>query len=131
MSQFCAYRLFFGESIQEKASRIVGTKIKEVFHWMVHAIRPWLFDTARFNSNMNYRKTPKFPSGREQFTEEDVLSDRRICKLRYTCEVAFSRVTKTRGLWDVISNDFSLHLDVINHWGHATINLDAPLMKIK
>lgn len=69
------------------------------------------FDTARFYPNMNHQKTPKFLSGREQFTEDEVSADRRICKLRYTCEVAFSRVTKTRGLRDVISNDYFPILD--------------------
>ena len=87
------------------------------------------FDTARFYPNMNHQKTPKFLGGRKQFTEGEVSSDRRICKLRYTCEVAFSRVTKTRALRDVISNDFFQHLDSMNHWAHATINLNKPLMK--
>ena len=63
------------------------------------------FDTARYYPNMNHQKTPKFLSGRDQFTEGEVSADRRICKLRYICEVAFSRVTKTKGLRDVISND--------------------------
>lgn len=64
------------------------------------------FDTARFYPNMNHQKTPKFLSGRDQFTTDELSADRRICKLRYTCEVAFSRVTKTRALRDTISNDF-------------------------
>ena len=85
------------------------------------------FDTTILYPNMNHQKTPKFPSGRDQFTEEELSSDRRICKLRYTCEVAFSRVTKTRGLRDVISNDFFPLLDAMNHWGYVTVNLDAPL----
>ena len=59
---------------------------------------------------------------------EQMECDRKLCKLRYTCEVAFSRVTKTRGLRDVISNDFFPFLDDMNHWGHARVNLDAPLM---
>ena len=80
---------------------------------------------------MNHQKTLKSLSGWDQFTKDEVSADRRICKLRYTCEVAFSRVTKTRGLRDVISNDFFPLLDAMNHWGHATINLDAPLMKLK
>lgn len=78
---------------------------------------------------MNHQNTPKFLSGREQFTTEEVSADRRICKLRYTCEVAFARVTKTHALRDVISNDFFQHLDAMNHWAHATINLDKPLMR--
>ena len=79
---------------------------------------------------MNHQKTPKFLSGRDQFTEGEVSADRRICKLRYTCEVAFSRVTKTKGLRDVISNDLFPLLDYMNDWVHITINLDKPLMKI-
>ena len=57
--------------------------------------------------------------------------DRKICKLGYTCEVTFSRVTKRKGLRDVISNDFFQMLDSMNHWGHATVNLDALLMRSK
>ena len=79
---------------------------------------------------MNHQKTPRFLSGRDKFSEAEVSADRRICKLRYTCEVAFSRVTKTRGLRDVISNDYFAILDDMNDWGHATVNLDAPLMKL-
>ena len=89
------------------------------------------FDTARFYPNMNHQKTPEFPSGRDQFTTDEVSADRRICKLRYTCKVAFSRVKKTKGPRNVISNDLFPLLDAMNHWGHAMVNLDAPLMKLK
>lgn len=89
------------------------------------------FDTARYYPNMNHQKTPKFLSGRNQFTETEEPADRQICKLRYTCEVAFSRVTKTKGLRDVISYDFFPLLDAMNNWGHAAVNLDAPLMPIE
>ena len=88
------------------------------------------FDTARFYPNMNHQKTPELLSGRDQFTTDEVSADRRICKLRYTCEVAFSRVKKTKGLRDVISNDFFYLLDAMNDWRHATVNLDSPLMEI-
>ena len=87
-------------------------------------------DTARYYPNMNQQKTLTFLSGRKQFTEAEVSSDRTICKLRYTCEVAFSRVTQTKGLQDVISYDFFPLLDAMNHWGHAAVNLAAPLMPI-
>ena len=72
----------------------------------------------------------KFLKGRDQFTEGEVSADRRICKLRYTCEVAFSRVTKTKGLRDVILNDLFPLFDYMNDWAHETINLDKPLTKI-
>ena len=68
-------------------------------------------------------------SGRDQFTEGEVLADRSICKLRYICEVAFSRVTKTKGLRDTIPSDLFHMLDDINDWGNATINLDRQIMK--
>ncbi|KAL7491292.1 hypothetical protein ACHAWT_001053 [Skeletonema menzelii] len=86
------------------------------------------WNTARFYPNMNRQLTPKFLSGRKQFTAEEVSADRTICKLRYTCEVAFSRVTDTRGLQDVISQDFFVMLDAMNHWGHANVNIKKPLM---
>ena len=46
-------------------------------------------DTARYYPNMNKQLTPKFLRGRKQFTAEEVSADRTVCKLRYTCEVAF------------------------------------------
>jgi len=107
----------------------VGAATEEVPARMVHAFGPRFLRHCPFLSQHEPAKTPKFLSGRDQFTEGEVSSDRRICKLRYTCEVAFSRVTKTEGLRDVISLDFFHQLDDMNDWAHATINLDKPLMK--
>ena len=87
------------------------------------------FETSCYYPNIDHQKTPKFLSKRHQFTEGDVLADRIIFKLRYAYEVAFSRVTKTERLTDVISHEFVHLLDAMNKWGHATINLDKPLMK--
>ena len=120
---------FLGRVSEKKLVELWGPRLKKCpIGWYMLSDRGF-FDTARFYPNMNHQKTPKFLSGREQFKEEEVSSDRRIYKLRYTCKVAFSRITKTRGLRDVISNDFFPFLDTMNHWGHATVNLDAPLMK--
>ena len=80
------------------------------------------WDTVRFYPNMNRQMTPKFLSG--------VSADRTICKLRYTCEVAFSRVTDTRGLRDVIPHDFFATLDAMNHWGHANVNIKKPILPL-
>ena len=121
--------LFLARVTEKKLVELWGPRLKKCPRgWYMLSDRGF-FDTARFYPNMNHQKTPKFLGGRKQFTEGEVSSDRRICKLRYTCEVAFSRVTKTRALRDVISNDFFQHLDSMNHWAHATINLDKPLMK--
>ena len=123
--------LFLGRVSEKKLVELWGPRLKKCPRgWYMLSDRGF-FDTARFYPNMNHQKTPKFLSGRDQFTEDEVSADRRICKLRYTCEVAFSRVTKTRGLRDVISNDYFSILDDMNHWGHATVNLDSPLMRLK
>jgi hypothetical protein len=79
---------------------------------------------------MNRQMTPKFLGGRKQFTEEEVSADRTICKLRYTCEVAFSRVTDTKSLQDVIHHRHFPSLDAMNHWGHASVNIKQPLMPL-
>lgn len=121
--------LFLGRVSEKKLVELWGPRLRKCPRgWHMLSDRGF-FDTARFYPNMNHQKTPKFLSGRDQFTEDEVTADRRICKLRYTCEVAFSRVTKTQGLRDVIGNDFFPFLDAMNHWGHATVNLDAPLMR--
>ena len=123
--------LFLGRASEKKLVELWGPRLKKCPRgWFMLSDRGF-FDTARFYPNMNHQKTPKFLSGRDQFTAGEVSVDRRICKLRYTCEVAFARVTKTRGLRDVISNDFFSLIDAMNHWGHATINLDKPLMQLK
>ena len=120
--------LFLGRASEKRLVELWSPRLKKCpREWFMLSDRGF-FDTARFYPNMNHQKTPKFLSGRDQFTTGEVSSDRRICKLRYTCEVAFSRVTKIRGSRDVISNDFFPLLDAMNHWGHATVNLDAPLM---
>ena len=119
--------VFWEECPRKKVLELWGPRLKKCpIGWYMLSDRDY-FDTAKFYPNMNHQNTPKFLSGRDQFTEEELSSDRRICKLRYTCEVAFSRVTKTRGLRDVISNDFFPLLDAMNHWGYVTVNLDAPL----
>ena len=58
--------------------------------------------TAHFHPNFNAHLTPKFLQGWDQFTSEEFQSDYGICKLRYTCEVAFSRVTIGAGLQDFV-----------------------------
>ena len=122
--------LFLGRASEKRLVELWGPRLKKCPRgWYMLSDRGF-FDTARFYPNMNHQLTPKFLSGRDQFTTDEVSADRRICKLRYTCEVAFSRVTKTKGLKDVISNDYFPLLDAMNHWGHATVNLDAPLMKL-
>lgn len=98
------------------------------------ALYPMLSDrgfagTAHHYPNFNAQLTPNFLAGRPQFTEAEISSDHSICSLRYTCEVDFSRVTLEAGLKDTIPYSFFPILDDMNHWGHANVNLRAPLQR--
>ena len=106
--------LFLGRVSEKRLVELWGPRLKKCPRgWYMLSDRGF-FDTARCYPNMNHQKTPKFLSGRDQFTEGEVSADRRICKLRYTCEVAFSRVTKTKGLRDTISCDNFHLLDALD-----------------
>ncbi len=80
---------------------------------------------------MNHQKAPKFLSQHDHFTADKVLIDSKTCNLWCMCKFEFSQVTKTQGLHDIISSNFFVLLDTMNHWGHVSINLNAPLTKIK
>lgn len=123
--------LFLARVSEKALVELWGPRLKKCPQgWAMLSDRGF-WDTARFYPNLNRQLTPKFLSGRAQFTAEEVSADRTICKLRYTCEVAFSRVTNTSGLKDVISDDYFIMLDSMNHWGHANINIKKPLMPLK
>jgi len=77
--------------------------------------------------NFNAHLTPHFLSGRDQFSAGEIISDRRICQLRYTAETSFSRVTDTSGLQDVIPRSFFSLMQDMCDWGHAHMNLCKPL----
>ena len=77
--------------------------------------------------NFNVHLTPCFLTGRDQFTSGEVESDRRKCELRYTSETAFSRVTCTTGLRDSIPRSLFTIMEDMCDWGHAYINLCAPM----
>ena len=68
-------------------------------------------------------------TGRKQFEVHEISADRDICELRYTCEVAFSRVTQMNGLKDVIPFKLLSLFDDMLHWGHAMVNIGQPLQK--
>jgi hypothetical protein len=88
-------------------------------------------DTAGSYPNYNAQVTPKFLSGRPQFTAEEVSDDRLICSLRYIVEVAFSRLTNETCLQDVVPRSFFNHLQDAVHWGHAVINMGVPYHTLK
>lgn len=85
--------------------------------------------TARFYANLSPQRTPHFLGKRSQFTSGEVQDDLVICRLRYTCEVIFSRVANDRCLQDRIRFEFFPLLDYALHWGHAHNNLMKQLCR--
>ena len=72
--------------------------------------------------------TPEFlGSKRDQFSMAELERDRRICELRYTCEVVFSRVTTEKYVSDVIPYSRLAHIEHAHCWAHAQANLRQPL----
>ena len=74
---------------------------------------------------------PHFIDKRQQFEAEEITIDRKICELRYTCEVCFSRVTNISALRGVIPYRLFQYVPHMINWGHANINLGQPLQKPK
>ena len=85
--------------------------------------------TARYYPTFSAQLTPKFLSGRKQFGVKEVSDDWRICQLRYTCEVAFARVTTETILRDVIPYKHLKYINHINNWAHSASNFCQPLQK--
>lgn len=72
--------------------------------------------------------TPEFmDSETKQFSMAQLQRDRKICELRYTCEVVFSRVTTEEVLSDVIPYTVLAHIEDAFAWAHANANLKKPL----
>jgi hypothetical protein len=89
------------------------------------------FDTcARHYPHYNQHRCPTFLRGRDKFTSTEVKSDYQICKLRYTCEVVFSRVTNEKSLKDVIPQHFFKHIQHHWDWACGNANLCKPLMPL-
>lgn len=80
-----------------------------------------------FFKNFNLMLTPKFLGKRAQFSATDINHDLILCKLRYTCEVAFSRLLKESALMDVIRSELFPIIEAMVSWGHAMMNLAKPL----
>jgi len=122
--------LFLGRCSEKRIVELWGPRLAKIPPvWMCLADRGFA-GTARYYPNVNQQLTPKFKAGRRQFTVSEVKVDMDICKLRYTCEVAFSRVTTIKALRDRIGYWYFNDLDDMNHWGHARVNLMKPLIEV-
>jgi len=121
--------LFFARVSEKRLVELWGPRLRKCPRgWSMLADRGFA-GTAHYYPNFNAQLTPKFLAARSQFTGAEVAGDYELCKLRYTCEVAFARVTVEAGLKDVVPYSFFSIIDAMNHWGHANVNLMAPLCK--
>jgi hypothetical protein len=108
---------------EKKSVELWGPRLKKYPPgWKMLADRGFS-GTAHYYPNFNAQLTPSFLSGREQFTTFETENDNVVCRLRYSAEVAFSRVTNEVSLQDVIPYSFFSTVDAMNHWGHANINI--------
>ncbi|KAL7490837.1 hypothetical protein ACHAWT_000358 [Skeletonema menzelii] len=72
--------------------------------------------------------TPEFyDKETKQFDVAQLQRDRKICELRYTCEVVFSRVTTEKMLSGMIPYSVLGHIEHAHCWAHAQANLRQPL----
>ena len=63
----------------------------------------------------------------KQFTMPQVERDRKICELRDTCEMVFSRVTTEKILGGVIQYTSLSYIENAHCWAHVQANLRKPL----
>jgi hypothetical protein len=119
--------VFLARVSEKKLVELWGPRLAKCPHgWCMLADRGF-HGTAHYYPNFNAQLTPRFLSKRQQFETEEVTSDYGICKLRYTCEVAFSRVVAQGCVRDVIPFKYFSVLKHMIDWGHANINLGKAL----
>ena len=93
---------------------------------VVLAGRGFAFDFIKY-PNCNKMLTPHFLLGRTQFSKYENQTDKITCKLRYTCETNYSRITDTKSLQGIITYDKFPYLQHCHNWAHARCNLQKPL----
>ena len=87
--------------------------------------RGFYFDAPSY-PNVNAQITPHFLTSREQFESDEVSRDSITCRLRWSSEAIFSRVTDHEVLTDVVLfSHFSILASAI-HWRHSHANLMQP-----
>ena len=94
----------------------------------VLADRGFYFDAPSY-PNVNAQVTPHFLTGREQFESSEISSDLVTCRLRWSSEAVFSRVTDHNALTDVIPYSYFSIMTAMIEWGHAHANLMQPFNK--
>lgn len=94
----------------------------------VLADRGFYYDAPSY-PNVNAQVTPHFLTGRDQFESNEISCDLVTCRLRWSSEAVFSRVTDHNALTDVIPYSYFPILSAMIEWGHAHANLMQPFNK--
>ena len=96
----------------------------------VLADRGFYYDAPSY-PNVNAQVTPHFLTGRDQFESKEISCDLVTCRLRWSSEAVFSRVTDHSALTDVIPYSYFSIMGAMIEWGHAHANLMQPFNKPK
>ncbi len=102
-------------SLPTRLSKLPGNRT-------VLADRGFAYDAIRY-PNANRHRTPHFITGRKQFSQKELTTDMITCRLRYSSETNFSRITEENILMDVIGYNSFIHATYALHWAHASANL--------
>lgn len=109
---------------------VIKTKLaKLIIDRTVLADRGFYFDAPSY-PNVNAQVTPHFLSGRNQFESSEIDCDLVTCRLRWSSEAVFSRVTDHNALTDVIPFNYFPILSAMIEWEHAHANMMHPFNKL-
>ena len=124
---FAHTRVYLARVVEQKLCELYGP-----FMTMLVIGRGILVDKGfdgikRYNYNLNDTFSPHFLRGIKQFSTGALAYDEIIKKLRYTCEVFFSRVITLNILKDRMAFHHLKYANDLVNWGHAVGNLGGAL----
>lgn len=124
-TRFCMMSHLKGEAGDEVPPLLYTRLAKIPVGGTVLADRGFYFDAPSY-PNVNAQVTPHFITGRDQFESNEISSDLVTCRLRWSSEAVFSRVTDHNALTDVIPFSYFPIMGAMIEWGHAHANLMQP-----
>ena len=110
----------------DSVAPVLNTRLEKLpIGTTVLADRGFYFDAPSY-PNVDAQVTPHFLTGRDQFESSEISSDLVTCKLRWSSEAVFSRVTDHNALTDVIPYSYFSIMGAMIEWSHAHANLMQP-----
>jgi hypothetical protein len=95
----------------------------------VLADRGFGYDCLKY-PNVNVHLTPTYiDSVKGQFNHEENNADLITCRLRYSCETVFARVTNVALLQSTVEHGLFPILQHVHFWAHGRANLQQPFQK--